>query len=93
MSREKHSRKPNEKQDTLASKEFPYLGWASYHTNKKSALYNCDELYPLSYESKAGKAIYNDIPNNLYFYKIKKVSPTHIWDAAEKFLLLYEEKI
>jgi len=41
-SREKHSRKPNEKQDTLASKEFPYLfdivlPYTSHHANTQEA--------------------------------------------------------
>jgi len=70
---------------------FPYLGWANYHTNGKSPLYNCDRLYPLSYERSASKAIYDNIPNILDKYKRLRLSPTHLWDASEKFLYLYEK--
>jgi len=76
--------------NSIDSKDFPYLGWANYHTNKKGILYNCDNLYPLSYERSASKANYSNIPDILDFYKNKRLSPTHLWDASEKFLLLYE---
>lgn len=71
---------------------YPYLGWANYHTNGKSALYNCDSLYPLSYEKNGSKAKYPNLSMELSFYKNNHISPTHIWDAAEKFLLLFEYK-
>ena len=70
--------------------QFPYLGWARYHTNKKSNLYICDSLYPLSYEKNAAFADYKKLDENINFYKENSISPTHVWDAAEKFLLLYE---
>ena len=70
--------------------QFPYLGWARYHTNKKSNLYICDNLYPLSYEKNAAFADYKKLDENIGFYKENNISPTHVWDAAEKFLFLYE---
>ena len=30
------------------------------------------------------------MPNLLNGFKKANISPTHIWDAAEKFLLIYE---
>ena len=73
------------------SPSFPYLGWANYHTNGKGKLYNCDKLYPLSYERGASKARYDLIPKEMNNYNKLRVSPTHLWDASEKFLVLYEK--
>ena len=71
--------------------QFPYLGWASFHTVSRGHLYICDNLYPLSYEQKAFKANYEALPNELEYYKKLNISPTHLWDASEKFLFLIEQ--
>lgn len=78
----------NEVTDSI---DYPYLGWANYHYNKKDVtLYICNSLYPLSYEKNGTYANYNNMPNLLNGFKKANISPTHIWDAAEKFLLIYE---
>ena len=71
---------------------YPYLGWAGYHTNKQSTLYIADNFYPLSYEKEAAYANYDLLPNDIAYYKKIKLSPTHVWDAAEKFLFLIEQE-
>lgn len=70
----------------------PYLNWAAFHTNKNidNELYICDNLYPLSYEKGATFAKYNQLPLILENYQEESISPTHVWTAAEMFLLLIE---
>ena len=70
---------------------FPYLGWAAYHTNRSGHLYICDSEYPLSYEREAAYGNYSLLPNSITYYKNLSLSPTHVWDAAEKFLFLIEQ--
>lgn len=78
----------NEVTDSI---DYPYLGWANYHYNQKNVtLYICDNLYPLSYERNGTYANYIELPYLLNDYKKANISPTHVWDAAEKFLLIYE---
>ena len=81
----------NHVEEVTDSIDYPYLGWANYHNNRKNVtLYICDDIYPLSYERNGTYAKYNELPNLLNNFKKEKISPTHIWDAAEKFLLISE---
>lgn len=67
----------------------PYLDWAKKHCYNKHKVYMNSGLYPLSWESDASKAKYNNINDNLSEFKEKNISPTHVWAAAEMFLYLY----
>lgn len=70
---------------------YPYLGWANYNMNNKGQLYILDDIYPLSYEKGAAFANFNLTPEILGNYKEQKISPTHVWAAAEQFMMLLEE--
>lgn len=70
---------------------YPYIGWAAYHTSENAVLYMCDDIYPISYEKNGGYANYDLMPKNITYYKVIELSPTHVWDAAEKFLFLIEQ--
>lgn len=75
----------------IDSMKYPYLGWANYHKNRvKQSLYICDNLYPISYEKEATYAKYNEMNNLLSNYRSISLAPTHVWSAAEMFLLLME---
>lgn len=85
---------PNKESIVQASNEssdFPYLSWAQYHTVKTGKLFVSHRLYPLSYESHAGKAKYERLSILDDTYAENKVSPTHIWTASEMLLFLLDE--
>lgn len=84
----KNEMKPNNSFNYINS---PYICWATYHTNNKSCLYITDSSYPLSYEQGAAYANYSLLPDKFSYYKSIGLSPTHVWDAAEKFLFLIEQ--
>ena len=70
---------------------YPYLGWACdhFHGTRKSPLSSCD--YPLTWEAKASQASYEGMKVVDPVFVTQKVSPPHIWHAAEAFLLLLAE--
>lgn len=69
----------------------PYLYWGMYHCNHDSKVRLNINPYPLSWEDNASSANYDNISDYLISYKNGKVSPTHVWSAAEMFLALIEE--
>lgn len=84
----KNEIKPSNSFDYIHS---PYICWATYHTNNTSNLYIADSTYPLSYEQGATYANYSLLSDNFSYYKSIVLSPTHVWDASEKFLFLIEQ--
>ena len=75
------------------SMKYPYLGYAQRHMmGDNSNIYLSNQLYPLSWEKEASKANYLKMTILGNYYVKNKVSPTHIWSAAELFLMLEEKK-
>lgn len=79
-----------EQAGSLESLDYPYLSWAEDHTlgTKPSILGNT--LYPLSWESNAGKADYSRMTDIDKIYEDKRTCQPHGWTAAEMFLYLYD---
>jgi len=72
------------------SKYYPYLNWASYHSNGYGRLYMLDEIYPLSYEGgfEVGSGKIEEECFISQYYCEQKISISHLWHASEMFLLL-----
>lgn len=70
---------------------YPYLSLAERHLlGDKVPIYISNQLYPLSWEQYASEANYESMSVINEYFVHKKISPTHVWMAAEFFLLLYE---
>ena len=87
--------KDNPKQNlpVIESRLFPYLEWASAHykVGNYGKVNILDEYYPLSYEAGLNQTIADDQKFVSEHYSVLE-GPilTHVWHAAEMFLLLME---
>lgn len=73
-------------------KEYPYRGYAQRHLMGEDApIYVSNQLYPLSWENSATRADYSKLTVLSDYFVNNRIGPTHVWSAAELFLLLEEE--
>lgn len=73
------------------SKLYPYLTLATTHRMKSGKILLRDKLYPLSWETAASAANYNNYQGLLPLYSGTKTATPHSWTAAELLLLLMDE--
>lgn len=72
----------------LTSHNYPYLTWAEDHFLGSHNGKIGNQLYPLTWESYAGKADYSGMMFIDPIYYRTKTSVPHAWHSAEMFLLL-----
>lgn len=70
---------------TINQNKYPYLNWAFYHYSGDGKLYILNEIYPLSYEYVDSKVNSECFISSHY---CQNTVLTHMWSAAEMFLLL-----
>lgn len=75
----------------LVDINYPYLSVATYHKLKKGSFPMNSNLYPLSWEKNASEANYKKMQILGNNYVDDKISPLHVWSAAELLLLLIDE--
>ena len=80
---------------SFKSEEYPYLNWASYHNGVKSKLYLLGENYPLTYEYQDPNYSYRtNFSSFIYpYYYLNHIDISHLWNAAEMFLVLIEDSV
>lgn len=73
-------------------KDYPYLGWARRHTLGIDIPDDYLKIrYPMSWEANASQANYDKVSIVSDEYFNRKISPTHVWSAAEMFLYLIDK--
>ena len=75
----------------LLSNEYPYLSFAERHTIKSGTLPINENYYPLSYETSASNANYENYKGIDDYMITIETSPLHTWSASELLLYLLEE--
>ena len=84
--------KNNELKNTSYMKDYPYLSYGRRHMlNDDLEIPISGQLYPLSWEMNAKKANYKKLHVINDYYVDKKISPTHVWSAAELYFLLKDD--
>ena len=72
----------------LVDTDYQYISVATYHKLKKGTFPINSNLYPLSWEKNAIEANYKKMQILGNNYVDNKISPLHVWSAAELLLLL-----
>jgi len=81
-----------EKKPTMeASKNYPYLSFATRHKIDSGKIAVNSNLYPLSWEREASQADYSKFSDLDTDLENMKISPLHSWSAAEMLLFIMDE--
>lgn len=81
----------NDKTPFETSKEYPYLSYASRHKLGEGVIVLNENLYPLSWESFASSAVYQNYQGLENGLSEVNISPLHSWSASELLLWLLDE--
>ena len=73
------------------SEEYPYLSYAANHKMHNSTIPMNENSYPLSWESYASQANYDNYFEIDRIMNYSKISPLHSWSASELLLWLLDE--
>lgn len=74
-----------------SEKNYPYLSYAAVHKLGSGTIPINRSLYPLSWESLASSADYNNYSSTMPGMTQQVSSPLHSWSASELLLLLLDE--
>ena len=74
-----------------SEKFYPYLSYGAYHKLGSGTLPVNRSLYPLSWETSASSANYNNYQSTMPIMRAQISSPLHSWSASELLLLLLDE--
>lgn len=78
--------------DYEAQTNYPYLDWAKGHCSHDTHnIYVNSDVYPMSWESNASEAKYQQMDILSSYYVDNRISPTHVWTASEMILFLLDE--
>lgn len=75
------------------SDKYPYIGWARDHFYHRKKGLISDRTYPLTWETDASQADYEEMGFIHPEYVERKIATPHTWHASEIFLYLLDQTI